>query len=64
MFHLPLRMQCRRMFSERALSMCGRQVGFLKQRKVGARKKFLPKGWSIGKGKERGGRKIVNFPRI
>ena len=37
--------------SERSVllrEMCGRHLGFLRERNVGERKKFLPRGWSIG----------------
>ena len=33
--------------------MFGHHLGFLKQRKVGERKKFLPRGWLIDDRKER-----------
>ena len=35
--------------------MFGRHLGFFRQRKVGERKKILPRGWLVGKRKEGGG---------
>ena len=35
--------------------MFGRHLGFLRQRKVGERNKFLPWGWLVGERKEGGG---------
>lgn len=45
--------------------MFGRHLGFLRQRKVGEGKKFLPRGWSIGdrrKGRGGGGGEEKNTP--
>ena len=47
-------LQCRRIFGMRTLSTSS-HLGFSKQRKVGERYKFLPRGWSKGERKEGGG---------
>ena len=57
-------LQCRRIFGKRTLSSFFANLGFSKQRNVGERWKFLPRGWSIGERKEEGGRRGKKNTRL
>ena len=49
--------------SERSVllrEMCGRHLALSKQKKIGERKKFLPRGWSIDQEGGRGGERKIS----